>query len=124
LNPKHIAITAFATAGSFFLLNACNAPTPTVTACPATVQAQSQDDATGLKNAYLPANCTIKLNGSPKTVKIQGSFQHPFSTSSGSWPSLSGNGSTDQTVTFSKPGAYGFACVNHTEMVGVINVEN
>ncbi len=124
MKPKHFLIGAFAAGGLFFLLNACNAPIPTVAACTATIQAQSQDNAKGLKNAYLPAACTLKLNGSPKTVTIQGSFQHPFSTSSGSWPTLSASSTSDQVVTFTKPGSYGFICGNHTEMVGVINVEN
>ncbi len=120
---KHILIGTLTVSGSFFLLNACNQPTPNVTACPAIIETQTADQAKNLVNAYLPSSCTIKLN---KSVTIKAvSFVHPFSTISTNWPGgpVSAR-NNDYSATFTAPGTYTYACAQHPEMTGTITVEN
>lgn len=119
MNPKRILIGTLTTAGLFASLNACNTPTPTVTACPSIIQAQTSP------NQYEPASCTLKLSGN-KTVTIQAvASVHPFSTLSTNWPGGAvSNRGTDYTVTFSAPGTYTYVCYQHSEMTGTITVEN
>jgi plastocyanin len=123
---KHTLIGALTLSGLFFLLNACNQPTPTVTACPATIETQTSDQAKNLPNAYLPSSCTVKLGGSSKSVTIKAvSFVHPFSTVSLNWPGGAVSASNnDYSATFTKPGTYTYACAQHPEMTGTITVEN
>ncbi len=123
---KHILIGTLAVSGSFFLLNACNQPTPTVTLCPATIETQTADQAKNLANAYLPSSCTVKLGGPNKFVTIKAvSFVHPFSTISTNWPGGAVSASNnDYSATFTKPGTYTYICAQHPEMTGTITVEN
>jgi plastocyanin len=123
---KHALIGTLTAGGLFFLLNACNQPTPTVTACPAIIETQTADQAKNLPNAYLPSSCTIKLSGPSKFVTIKAvSFVHPFSTISTNWPGgpVSAR-NNDYSATFTTAGTYTYACAQHPEMTGTITVEN
>jgi plastocyanin len=123
---KPVLIGTLTAGGLFFLLNACNQPTPTVTACPPVIQTQDADPAKNLSNAYLPSSCTIKLSGPGKSVTIKAvPFQHPFSTISTNWPGGAVSArNNDYSATFTAAGTYTYACAQHPEMTGAITVEN
>lgn len=124
MNLKQIAVGTLSAGGLFLFLNACNTPTPSVTACPAVIQTQDKTDT--LPYAYVPANCTVKLGGTPKTVTIKSvAFVHYFSTVSTNWPGGAvEKRDTDYTVSFTAPGTYTYVCYQHAEMTGTITVEN
>ena len=80
----------------------------------------------GATLSYVPSSCTIRLNGSSRTITITASNSHPLDSISDNWPRLLNAALSDQTVTFTAPGVYRFRCRAHFSqgMTGTITVEN